>query len=53
MTSTNGGTRNKKNNLLNNMGIKHSLVMKYNQFNSNYKRKTFIKKFYKRMWPGK
>ena len=33
--------------LLNNLGSKHSLLMKFGQFMSDYKRKNFIKKFYK------
>ena len=33
--------------LLNKLGSKHSLLMKSGQFMSHYKRKDFIKKFYK------
>ena len=33
--------------LLNKLGSKHSLLMKSGQFMSYYKRKDFIKKFYK------
>ena len=32
--------------LLNNLGSKHSLLMKFGLFMSNYKRKMFTKKFY-------
>ena len=34
--------------LLNNLGSKHSLLMKFGKFVSYYKRKNFIKKFYKK-----
>ena len=32
---------------LNNFGSKHSLIMKFSQFMSSYKRKNLVKKFYK------
>ena len=38
---------NKKCILLNNLGSKHSALTKFGQFMSYYKRKDFIKKFYK------
>ena len=38
---------NKKYILLSNLRSKHSLLMKFGQFMSHYKRRTFIRKFYK------
>ena len=38
---------NKKYILLINLGSKHSLLMKFGQFMSYYKRKKFVKKLYK------
>ena len=37
----------RRNTLLNNLGNKHSLLMKFGQFKSYYKGKNFIKNFYK------
>ena len=37
--------------LLNNLRSKHSLLMKYDQFMSYYKRKDFIKKLYENCGP--
>ena len=45
--SSNAWAKNKKYILLNNLGSKHSLLMKFGQFMSYYKRKKIIKKFYK------
>ena len=39
--------QNKKYILLNNLGSKHSLLIKLGQFMSYYKRKNFLKKFNK------
>ena len=47
MTSSNALAQNKKYISLNNLGSKHSLFMKFGQFMSQYKRKNFIKKFFK------
>ena len=49
MTSSNVQTRNKKIVLLNNLGSKHSLAMKFDRFTFQNKRKTFIKNFAKNM----
>ena len=46
-TSSNAYAWNKKCILLNNLGGKHSLVMKFVQFMWYYKKKLFIKVFYK------
>ena len=49
MIEINGGKNRikiKKNKiLLNNLGSKHSLLIKFDQFMTYYKRKNFIKKF--------
>ena len=47
MTSSNALRWNKKYISLNNLGSKHSLLMKFGQFMPNYKRKKIIKKFNK------
>ena len=39
---------NRKHILLNNLGNKHILVIKFSQFMQHYKRKILIKKFYKK-----
>ena len=39
--------KHKTNTLVNNLGSKHSLLMKFSQFMSYYKGTNFIKKFYK------
>ena len=49
MTSSNVQTRNKKIVLLNNLGSKHSLAMKFGRFRFQNKRKNFIKNFAKNM----
>ena len=46
--SSNAQEWNKKHILLNNLGSKHSVVMKFGQFIQCYKRKFFIKKLYKK-----
>ena len=48
MTSSNTQAQNNKYISLNNLGSKHILLMKFGQFMSYYKRKNFIKKFYKK-----
>ena len=48
MTSSNAQAWNTKHILLNNLGSKRSLVMKFDQFMQYYKRKFFIKKFYEK-----
>ena len=40
-----------RNILLNNLGSKHGLVMKFGQFMYYFQRKTFIKKLYKTYGP--
>ena len=47
MTSSNTYILRRKNVLLNNLGSKHILLMKLGQIISYYKRKNFIKIFYK------
>ena len=47
MTSSNAKTQNNKYILLNNLGSKHRLLMKFGQFMSYYKRKKIIKIFCK------
>ena len=51
MASSNAPAFNKKHILLNNLGSKHSLVIKFGQFMYYYKRKCFIKKLYKKYGP--
>ena len=51
MTSSNVQTRNKKIVLLNNLGRKHSLAMKFDRFRFQNKRKNFIKNSAKNMTP--
>ena len=46
MTSSNAQAWNTKHILLNNLGSKHSLLMKFCQFMQYYKIIFFIKKFY-------
>ena len=46
--SSNDQARNKRYILLNNLGNKHSLVMKFGQFTRDYKRNIFMKKTYKK-----
>ena len=48
MTSSNAQAWNTKHILLNNLGSKRSLVMKFGQFMQYYKIIFFIKKFYKK-----
>ena len=48
MTSSNAQAWNRKHILLNNLGSKHSLVMKFGQFMQYYKIIFFIKKFYEK-----
>ena len=48
MMSSNAKARNTKHILLNNLGSKHSLVIKFGQFLQYYEAKFFIKKFYKK-----
>ena len=48
MTSSNAQAWNTKHMLLNNLGIKRSLVMKLGQFMQYYKIILFIKKFYEK-----
>ena len=47
MTSSNAKALNKEYTSLNNLGSKHSLLVKFGQFMSHYKRKNFTKKFCK------
>ena len=47
MASLNAWAEKKKYILLNNLGSKHTLLMKFGQFMSYYERKKIIKKFYK------
>ena len=47
MTSSNAYASNKEYFLLDNLGHKHSLLMKFDQFISYYRRKKLIKTFYK------
>ena len=46
VTSSNALAWNKKYTLVNNLESKHSLLMKFGQFMSYYKRKKFMKKFH-------
>ena len=46
MASSNAQAWNTKHILFNNLGSKHSLVMKFGQFMQYYKTKFFIKKLY-------
>ena len=48
MTSSNAKAVNTKHILLNYLGSKHSLLLKFGQFMYYYKRKFFIKKLYKK-----
>ena len=49
MTSSNAKSWIEKYILLNNLSRKYSLLMKFGQFVQFYKRKVFLKKFYKIM----
>ena len=48
MTSSNAQVWHTKHILLNNLGGKRSLVMKFGQFMQYYKKKNFIKKFFEK-----
>ena len=48
MTSSNAQAWNTKHILLNNLGSKRNLVMKFRQFMQYFNKKNFIKKFYEK-----